>query len=269
MDILTGIVYVVLFIIIMVFVFSIGMLKPFMPKKEVALVLVSAFIIGCLGGAFFLTPLYEEVPEFISTVEKIVPNGNETMYLDISSASDIGGLKENITHMDGVSSFEVTGITFYMWQFTDKEMDYMNAVLENIDQNYKNFTVNESGRIDIDLMPGYDANSAMQSFSNWYKNVYAGTLSYAQVHVKIVLSPSAIDSVSEYLLKKGIVPTKMEGPVQDTIEKTNSTLLSNNEFVLISGVIGVAVALMGIYFDKVVVVFRKMKKSNRSGRRRR
>ena len=57
MDILIAIVYVILFIILMVFVFSIGMLKPFMPKKEIALVLVVAFLIGSIGGAFFLEPL--------------------------------------------------------------------------------------------------------------------------------------------------------------------------------------------------------------------
>ena len=45
MDILIAIVYVILFLILMVFVFSIGMLKPFMPKKEIVLVLVVAFLI--------------------------------------------------------------------------------------------------------------------------------------------------------------------------------------------------------------------------------
>ncbi|WP_303337071.1 hypothetical protein [Methanobrevibacter sp.] len=270
MDILTTVVYIILFIIIMIFVFSIGMLKPFMRKKETALVLVSAFIIGCLGGAFFLSPIYDDVPEVMSTVQKVIPNNdNETMYLDVSSSVDLDALKNNLTHIDGVHSFEVTGITFYMWQFTDKEMTYMNAVLENIDANYKNFTVNESGKIDIDLVPGYEVNSALKSFSDWYKNVYAGTISYAQVHIKVVLAPSAIDQSREYLLEEGIVPTKMEGPVQDSINKTNSTMLNNGEFVLISGGIGVIVALLGIYVDKVVVVFRKFKKSKKSGRRRR
>lgn len=269
MDILTTVVYIILFIIIMVFVFSIGMLKPFMPKKEAALVLVCAFIIGCLGGAFFLAPLYDEVPEVVSTIEKVVPSNNETMYLDLSSASDIDGLKENLTHMDGVYSFNVTGITLYMWQFTDVEYDYMNEVLKNIDGNYKNLTVNQSGRIDIDLMPGYDYNSALKSFSDWYNLVYAETLSYAQVHVEIGMASSAIDPVSDYLLERGIVPSKMEGPVQQSINQTNNTMLSNGEFVLISGGIGVVVALMGIYFDKVVVIFRKLKRSNKSGRRKR
>ena len=82
MDILIAIVYVILFIILMVFVFSIGMLKPFMPKKEIALVLVVAFLIGSIGGAFFLEPLYEEVPAFVGELEKNVPGNEETLYLE-------------------------------------------------------------------------------------------------------------------------------------------------------------------------------------------
>lgn len=259
MDILTAAIYIVLFIIMMIFIFSIGMLKPFMPKKEVALVLACAFVIGCIGGVFFLSPLYDEVPEVVSTFEKVVPTNNETMFLDLSSASDIDGLKENLTKMDGIYSFEETGITFYMWHFTDKEMDWMNSVLQNLDSNYKNFTINESGRIDIDLKPGYDAMDGLKSFSGWYTEVYEGTISYAQVHVKVVLSSSAFDSVSDYLLQRGIVPSKVEGPIQDSINQTNTTMLNYGEFVLLSGGIGVIVALMGIYFDNVVVLFRKLK----------
>ena len=69
MDILIAIVYVILFLILMVFVFSIGMLKPFMPKKEIVLVLVVAFLIGAIGGALFLEPLYEEFPSVVGELE--------------------------------------------------------------------------------------------------------------------------------------------------------------------------------------------------------
>ncbi len=260
MDIIMAIVFIILFIIIMIFVFSIGMLRPFMPKKEVAIVLLSAFIIGCIGGAFFLSPIYEEIPEVVSTIEKVVPTNEETMHLDVSSASDMDELKENLTHIDGVKSFETTGITFYLWRFNDREMKYMNSVLENIDSNYKNFTVNESGKIDIELMEGYDSNSALKSFSDWYNQVYGGTLSYAQVHVKLVLSSSSLDEVKQYLLDRGIVPTKIEGPVQQSINHTNASLLNNNEFIFASGCFGVIVAIFGIYFDNIVVIFRKIKK---------
>ena len=70
MDVITTIIYIILFIIMMVFVFSIGMLRKFMPKREVILVILVAFLIGSMGGAFFLEPIYQELPSAVGTVEK-------------------------------------------------------------------------------------------------------------------------------------------------------------------------------------------------------
>ena len=82
MDIITSIIYIVLFIIMMAFVFSIGMLRRYMPKREVLLVLAVAFFIGAIGGAFFLEPIYQELPAMASAVERNMPNNEETLYLD-------------------------------------------------------------------------------------------------------------------------------------------------------------------------------------------
>ena len=73
MDFIIAIIYIILFIIMMVFVFSIAMLKPFMSKKEMVLILGVGFFIGALGGAFFLSPIYSEVPEIATAVEKVIP----------------------------------------------------------------------------------------------------------------------------------------------------------------------------------------------------
>ena len=244
----------------MVFVFSIGMLKPFMPKREIALVLVVAFLIGSIGGAFFLEPLYEEVPNIVAAVEKNVPGNEETLYLDLSSATDIGELKQNLSQIDGFKSFNETGITFSMWKFNDRELAYFNKVVGNVDSHYKDYTVDVSGKIDITLEPGYSSSSALQSFSDWYKLVYGDTIAYAQIHAKLVVSSASLDKFEDALLERGIVASDIEGPIQNTINQTNQSMLSYNEFVAVSGVIGVVVAIIGIYFDSVVVAYRKFKK---------
>ena len=51
MDFIIAIIYIILFIIMMVFVFSIAMLKPFMSKKEMVLILGVGFFIGASAGA--------------------------------------------------------------------------------------------------------------------------------------------------------------------------------------------------------------------------
>ena len=111
MEIIISIIYIILFIVMMVFVFSIGMLKQYMPKKEVLLVLGVAFLIGCIGGAFFLEPVYQDLPEVLSLVEKNMPNNEETLYLDLSSSIDVNELKQTCEATEGFKSFNETSIT--------------------------------------------------------------------------------------------------------------------------------------------------------------
>ena len=260
MDILVMIIYIVLFIIMMVFVFSIGMLKKFIPKKEVILIILAAFIIGALGGAFFLDPIYDEVPYMMGNLEKNLPDNEEVLYLDFSSSTDLNELEQNLSGTPGFISFNASHITFNLWKFSDREYDYFNSVVGNIDPNYKNYTVNKSGRIDIELEDNYSASSGLKSFSDWYKLVYGESISYAQIHAELVVSSSELDVFEQNLLDRGIVATNMEGPVHDSIQNTNSSMLSNTEFTIASGLFGVVVAVIGIYFDTVAVGYRRFRK---------
>ncbi len=268
MDILTTIIYLVLFIILMVFIFSIGMLRQYIPRKEVILIIIVAFLIGSIGGAFFLDPIYDELPNVVSLVEKNMPNNEETLYLDLSSSTNMKELKDNLSGTEGFKSFKEESITIPLWSFNEQEMDYYNSIVGNIDSNYKNFTVNQSGTIDITLADNYSATDAIKSFADWYKLVYGGSLSYAQIHAVLVIDSTALDTFEANLLERGIVASHIEGPVQDSIDNTNSSMLSNVEITLLSGVIGVVVAVLGIYVDSVVPAFRRFKKFLSEKRRR-
>ena len=260
MDIITAVIYIVLFIILMIFVFSIGMLKPFMSKKEMFLVLSVAFLIGAIGGAFFLNPIYSDMPMVVSTVEKVVSSNEETLYLDLSSATDTNALKSDLSKIDGFKSFEETGVTITLWKFNDKEYEYFNRVLGNVDSHYTNYTINQSSGTIYIALNNYSASDALKVFSDWYRLVFGETISYAQVHAKVVVSSSAIDKVNSLLLEKGIVATSIEGPVQNSVVDTSSSMLSNTEFTVLCGFIGVFVGIISLYFDSVVVGLRRIKR---------
>lgn len=269
MDFITIIIYLVLFIIMMIFIFSIGMLKQYMhDKKEILLVLIVAFLIGCIGGAFFLEPIYQELPNVTSAVESNLPNSQETLYLDLSSSIDSNGLKEELSSTKGFISYNETSISIPMWNFNEYEREYFNEIVGNIDSNYKSYNITSSGQIDIVLADNYSATSAIKSFSDWYKLVYGGTITYAQIHSKLVIESSALDDFQQVLLSKGIVPSKMEGAIQDSVNNTNASMLSNMEFVAVCGGIGVVVAIIGIYFDSVVPAYRRFKKFMSEKRKR-
>ena len=268
MDVITTIIYIILFIIMMIFVFSIGLLRKFMPKKEIILVLLVGFIIGAIGGAFFLEPIYQEIPSLMGAVEENMLNNDETLYLDLSSSTDLKELSQNLSGTKGFRSYTEESITVPLWKFSEREKSYFEYVVGNIDSHYENYTVNSSGNIDIQLAENYSATDALKSFADWYKLVYGGSLHYAQVHAKLVIASSSIDVFKQNLLDRGIVASRMEGPVQDTINSTNSSMLSSSYFVLVTGVVGVAVALIGIYFDSVAVYFRRFNKFLNTKRKR-
>ena len=244
----------------MVFVFSIGMLRPFMPKKEIVLVLVVAFLIGSIGGAFFLEPIYQEVPSVANMVEKNIPGKEETMFLDLSSSIDMNDLKQDLSSTKGFISFNETGVTIPLWKFNERELGYFNDILGNIDSHYKHYNVTEDGKIEIELEDNYSSYDAIKSFADWYRAVYGGSLSYAQVHAELVIDASSDDEFRAVLLDKGIVPSKVEGPLQDKLNDTTESMLPSYQFVLITGVVGVIVAVLGIYYESFGIFSRKSKK---------
>lgn len=268
MDMITAIIYIILFIIMMVFVFSVGMLRRYMPKKEIVLVLVVAFLIGAIGGAFFLEPIYEEMPFVESLVEKNIPGNEETMYLDLSSSIDMNDLRKELSSTEGFISFEETSITIPLWKFNDQELEYFNRVLGNIDSHYKHYNVTKDGKLEIQLEDNYSSYDALKTFSDWYRLVYGGSLSYAQVHAKLVVSASSVENFQKVLMDNGIVASKMEGPVQTALNNTSSSLVPNYQFILATGVVGVIVALFGIYYESFGVFSRRFKKFMSEKRKR-
>ncbi|MDL2271278.1 hypothetical protein LJC03_05700 [Methanobrevibacter sp. OttesenSCG-928-I08] len=259
MDILTSILFIALFIILMVFVFSMGILTPLIGKREIVLVLISGLIIGSLGGAFFLNPVYEELPNVVSTFETMSFNNEETLYFDVSSTK-IDNLQKNLSSIEGVKSFEYTGITVNLWKLTEKDVNYINSSLGAIDPNYKSWNVSPSGNVDITIENGTDPLSALKSISDWIKLVYSESISYGQVHLKVVVQSSEVQKVKDLLLEDNIVPYKTEGPVSESKAKTEASMLNYNEFVILSGVFGIIVALFGVYFDNIVVYYRKFRR---------
>ena len=268
MDIIIAIIYIILFILMMVFVFSIGMLRPFMAKKEILLVLVVAFVIGTIGGAFFLEPVYQELPPVMGLVEKNIPGNEETMYLDLSSSANIKELAQQLSSTEGFISFEETSVTIPLWKFNEQEFRYFKEILGNIDDHYKHYNVTEDGKIEIQLEDNYSSHDAIKSFADWYRAVYGGSLSYAQVHAKLVVKTSADDTFRNILLQKGIVPSKVEGPIQNKLNDTNTTMLPSYQFVLVTGVVGVIIAVLGIYYESFGIFSRRFKKFMKEKRRR-
>lgn len=244
----------------MVFVFSIGLLRPYMPKKELALVFAAAFIIGSLGGAFFLTPVYNDLPNVICSVEQILPTSEETMRLDISYSDNAPQIIEHLKDMDGVRSVKVTGVTIYLYSLSDNDVATIDRALGIIDDSYKSWDVSKTGKIEIQLKDDASLASALQSFSNWFELVYGTKVGSALVHVEVVVASSQFDNIQDYLLSNRVVPNNVTGVGHSLKENVQNSLLPDNQFIICCGIFGVIVSLFGVYFDNLVVMYRKLRK---------
>ena len=60
----------------------------------------------------------------------------------------------------------------------------------------------------------------------------------------------------------------MEGPIQDSIDSANASMVSDTNFVLFTGAIGIFVAIFGIYYDSFVVYYRRLRKFLRTKQKR-
>ena len=83
-----------------------------------------------------------------------------------------------------------------------------------------------------------------------------------------MVDSSQLDKFEQALLDKGIVASSIDGPIQDSLNNTNASMLSNIEFTLVCGVVGVIVAVAGIYMDSIVPAYRRFKKFLRTKRKR-
>ncbi len=154
-----------------------------------------------------------------------------------------------------------------MWNFNQREHDYFDSIVGNINTHYKDYNVT-SNSIVIDLEENYTASEALKSFSDWYKLVYGETISYAQIQAVLVVDSSHLEDFEKTLLDKGIVASSIDGPIQDSINNTNSSMLSGPQFTVVCGVVGVIVAIIGIYMDSVVPAYRRFKKFLNTKRKR-
>ena len=59
----------------------------------------------------------------------------------------------------------------------------------------------------------------------------------------------------------------MEGSIQDSVDHSNTTMVSNTQFVIVCGGIGVLVAVLGLFYESVVVGKRRFNRFLRKKKR--
>ena len=249
----------------MIFAFSMGVSSPYIGRKEIVSIIVIGFVLGAIGGYFFINPIYEETPYVIGNVQGLFSMDNEVINLNIPSTSNISDITNKIKNLNGVNSVTTNGFELKTGYIKNDTKVYVEDYLKQ-DPEIESFKVTNSS-VSVDLKNDASSTTTLGSLVNWLSNKAGVGSEFAYVHIKVTVNANDVSDVRDYIKDNGYTIISIEGPVQDTIHYLNDNLLPNYVIMFITGLVGVAVAIAGVFVEPLTKFTRKFK-NNRSGRRR-
>jgi hypothetical protein len=259
MDTLVAILMIVLFLVLMIFVFSMALLTPIIGKKNILFVVFMGFMVGIVGGAFFISPLYDDVPNMARSVYQFTSNANETIGVDVATTLDVNQFMEDVKKMDGVLDVSSSGIIIKTDSFSTERQKMIEERIPIIDDNITSWEVYTNGTIILYVKKGYNPETAINNLADWI--MYTGEINtkYSQVHVTIVAEASQVDNIIKNISKQEVVVTGVEGPVEESITSLKQMLPDRTSIIVLCGFIGVIVGLAGVFIDSIMVYVTKFR----------
>ena len=269
MDLITGIIFFILFLIIMVFAFSMGILSPYVGRREILSIILIGFVLGAIGGYFFIDPIYDESPYVIGNIQGLFTMDSEVINLNIPSTSNISDITNKINNLSGVNSVTTNGFELKTGFIKNSTKIYVENYLRS-DPEIESFKVTNNS-VSVDLKNEASSTTTLGSLVNWLSNKAGVGSEFAFVHIQVHVDANEVSAVRDYLKDNDYTIISIEGPVQSTIHYLYDHLLPTYAVMIITGLIGVAVAIAGIFVEPLTKFTRRFKKNRieSRGRRRR
>lgn len=267
MDLITGIIFLILFLIIMVFAFSMGILSPYVGRREILSIILIGFVLGAIGGYFFIDPIYDESPYVIGNIQGMFSMDSEVINLNIPSTSNISDITNKINNLTGVNSVTTNGFELKTGFIKNTTKIYVEDYLRS-DPEIESFKVTNNS-VTVDLKNDASSTTTLGSLVNWLSNKAGVGSEFAFVHIQVHVDANEVTEVRDYLKDNDYNIISIEGPVQSTIHYLYDHLLPTYAVMIITGLIGVGVAIAGIFVEPLTKFTRRFKKNRIEGRGRR
>ncbi|MFB2623880.1 hypothetical protein [Methanothermobacter marburgensis] len=265
MDVLSVIVMSALFLLLLAFIFSAGLMTPVIGRKNLLFVVFIGFIAGTVGGAFLISPVYNEIPEIARSIYLSTSGATETVTADVSTSTDIERLKADLASQEGVVDVHSEGIVIKTDKLTEERKRIIEDKIEVIDSNITSWKVYTNGTIILQVKSGYNPVNALENLAEWL--MYTGGINtrYSTVKLVVEVKPANVDAVVSYLEARDIVVTGVRGPAEDKVAELKRSLPAKSNIVLFCGVLGVLTGLAGVFIDSIMGFFRKIYRKYRGG----
>lgn len=259
MDVLLVIIMLVLFIFLMVFVFSTALLTPLIGKKNLIFVLSLGFVVGLIGGAFFIAPLYDDMPDMARAVFTISSGSPQVITVNMSTTSDINAFVEETKKLDGVKDVNCDKITIKTSPFNLSDWkESIEQRLPVLDPNIKEAQIPSNDTMILYLNDNSNPTDLVKKVDEWLGMIGGIDIVNHLAEVSITVEPSQVDAVINQLPADEVVVDNISGDVEDQITAFKRNLPDPNGIIIICGFTGLIVGAIGLFIDSITQLWDKI-----------
>jgi hypothetical protein len=259
MEPLAVILMIGLFILVLVFIFSTALLTPLIGKKNLIFVVLLGFTVGAVGGAFFIAPVLNDIPNMAKSVYHATSTGTTVVGINVSTNINITNFMENTKKIDGVKSVQSDGITITTSTIGD---DWKSTFINRIPTTNENITsveipTNETMiiRIKNDTNP----QDVINGLETWMMYVSGANIKYSIVRVTLDVDSSKIDQVVSQLPQGEIIITDVSGQTEENIQALANMMPKQSNIVFFCGILGMITGLAGLFIDSISQVLKRIR----------
>lgn len=252
MGTLAAILMIVLFFVLMVFVFSIALLTPLIGKRNLLFVVFLGFTVGVIGGAFFISPIMDDIPDMARAVYQFTDDSPEVISVDVSTNTNITQFIKTTKSIEGVKSVKSSGITIKTDAISDTWKNIILGRASSINSNITSISIPSNNTIILQVNEDSNPQTVINSLEEWLMFAGGINVKYSTVHVSVNVDASQVDSVVAKIPQDQVVITGIKGPVEDKINYLNSVLPKKSNVVLVCGFLGMLVGLAGVFIDTIM-----------------
>ena len=265
MDALTIIIMMVLFVLAMLFVFSTALLTPYIGKKNLISVILLGLIVGLAAGAFLLTPIMDDIPDFTRTLVEESVDGTDVVELDLSTNGNLTQIIQNISSISGVESVDYNGITIKIDEDFDSntEKRLITRAINNSNENISNVIEIDDKTFLVEIVEGGDPQGVLNSIYNTFSHETYTHLRYTAMSANATVQANNVTKILNAISENEVVVLNVTGPTETQNAFFSQFMPSGTNVILASGLLGIIVAIAGFFVDSLITFINNFRKKRK------
>ncbi len=265
MNTLTIVIMLILFVLAMIFVFSTALLTPYIGVRNFLAVVGLGLVVGVVGGAFLLSPIVDDIPDFSRTIIEDTVEGSDHLEMNLSTNGNLTEIIQNISSINGVENINYDFIEYRMNDDFDNSAyrSMFFSALNNSNDNISSIEDMGDSVYRVHIKEGGDPQSVLSSIYDTFKYQNYVSLRYTAMPAQADVNASNVTNIMNQVNDAGAIITSVTGPTEDRIEFVESHTPNSTDVILLSGVLGVIVALAGFFIDSLYSLIDRRRRNRR------